>query len=259
MPTDDVDVSDRWREADLAAGRLDTAEGWRRELAKAIAQAAKARFSAVFTCPPGRPLEAQYASWPEQYDVLVRGVFERYLARIERGPDGSSRRPQGGAFAPLESASDRRLAQRVREELYEPAGVQGLITAPLVPEGSPYWIGWIVVGSEVDSAALMEAAGEPLERVAAIAARTLEHARRLAEAVGVVVPLAPPAPGLSLLSRREREVVELVVSGRTDAEIASMLRISEQTVGSHLKRIYEKLQVHSRVALTARVSGAVRR
>ncbi|MBX3248854.1 MAG: response regulator [Myxococcales bacterium] len=60
---------------------------------------------------------------------------------------------------------------------------------------------------------------------------------------------------LAALSGREREVVTLVVEARSVREIAKQLFISEHTVRNHLRAIYAKLDVHSRVELVRRVMG----
>ncbi|HEX8854928.1 MAG TPA: helix-turn-helix transcriptional regulator, partial [Thermoleophilaceae bacterium] len=60
--------------------------------------------------------------------------------------------------------------------------------------------------------------------------------------------------GLAGLSPREREVAEEVASGKTNRDIAATLFLSEKTVESHLARIYSKLGVHSRAALTGIVA-----
>jgi DNA-binding NarL/FixJ family response regulator len=70
------------------------------------------------------------------------------------------------------------------------------------------------------------------------------------------VPPAPPvamSPALDRLSAREREVVDLVVNAESVRDIAKQLFISEHTVRNHLRAIYEKLGVHSRVELVRRV------
>ncbi len=46
---------------------------------------------------------------------------------------------------------------------------------------------------------------------------------------------------LSRLSRREREVLQLVVEGKTNTEIADILSISPRTVDSHRARLMQKL------------------
>ena len=50
---------------------------------------------------------------------------------------------------------------------------------------------------------------------------------------------------LAQLTQREREVLDLVVGGRMNREIAESLDISIKTVEAHRARIMEKLQVHS--------------
>lgn len=55
------------------------------------------------------------------------------------------------------------------------------------------------------------------------------------------------AEGESLsLSTREREVLNLLSRGFAYQEIARLLEVSPHTVGTYVKRLYEKLQVHSR-------------
>jgi DNA-binding NarL/FixJ family response regulator len=51
------------------------------------------------------------------------------------------------------------------------------------------------------------------------------------------------------LTRRERELVQWVVAGLHNREIAEKLAISEGTVKTHLHHIYTKLQVPNRLAL----------
>jgi len=50
-----------------------------------------------------------------------------------------------------------------------------------------------------------------------------------------------------LLSERETEVLKLVAQGYVNKEIAQRLGISPATVSSHIKNLYRKLAVHSRV------------
>jgi RNA polymerase sigma factor (sigma-70 family) len=74
-----------------------------------------------------------------------------------------------------------------------------------------------------------------------------------------------PAPEAQLakvvdpLSDRELEVLELVVAGMTNSEIAERLVISEATVKNHLKNILEKLHLRNRTeaAVFALRSGLI--
>jgi len=59
---------------------------------------------------------------------------------------------------------------------------------------------------------------------------------------------ASAAPGL--LTRREREIAELVASGLSNREIATRLFISKRTVDAHVEHIFSKLEISSRVQLT---------
>ena len=58
------------------------------------------------------------------------------------------------------------------------------------------------------------------------------------------------------LSKREVEVLELVLDGCRNKEIADTLSISQETVRVHLRTIFAKLDVHDR---TAAVKVALRR
>jgi two-component system NarL family response regulator len=48
------------------------------------------------------------------------------------------------------------------------------------------------------------------------------------------------------LTERERDVLESLIKGRSNKEIASGLCLSEETVKSHLKTLFGKLRVHDR-------------
>jgi DNA-binding NarL/FixJ family response regulator len=54
------------------------------------------------------------------------------------------------------------------------------------------------------------------------------------------------------LTKREHEILELLVQGLSYKEIAAKCFISPETMNSHIKNIYQKLNVHSRAQITAR-------
>lgn len=65
----------------------------------------------------------------------------------------------------------------------------------------------------------------------------------------VFQPTEPSVEALILtLTKREREVLELLGCGYSNTDIAKLLFISEHTVNDHTKKIYRKLDVHSRHA-----------
>jgi DNA-binding CsgD family transcriptional regulator len=57
------------------------------------------------------------------------------------------------------------------------------------------------------------------------------------------------------LSNRELEVVQLLLEGKSNKLIASALNVSDRTVEFHLKNIYEKFQVRSRVELVLKLGN----
>ena len=65
----------------------------------------------------------------------------------------------------------------------------------------------------------------------------------------------PPADELDVLSEREREVLQLLSEGSMYKEIAGHLNISIDTVRSHVRKIYEKLHVHSRTGAVLKYFG----
>ncbi|NMB69540.1 MAG: DUF805 domain-containing protein [Chloroflexi bacterium] len=62
---------------------------------------------------------------------------------------------------------------------------------------------------------------------------------------------------LTGLSKREREVVELLLEGKSNKQIALSLHITGHTVEFHLKNIYSKCQVSSRTELILKLGNSV--
>lgn len=76
----------------------------------------------------------------------------------------------------------------------------------------------------------------------AVAEQVIRDYVRLAE--------AEAGSALSVLSGREREVMQLIADGHSTKEIAGELHLSVKTVESHRKQIMEKLGLHSVAELT---------
>ena len=65
-----------------------------------------------------------------------------------------------------------------------------------------------------------------------------------------------PSTGWGSLTDAERRVAKLIASGHTNKSAASILGISVNTIGTHLRAIFVKLEVQSRVQLTSHLHGA---
>lgn len=61
---------------------------------------------------------------------------------------------------------------------------------------------------------------------------------------------------VQLLSEREKEVVDHLLQGKSNKLIARSLSISDRTVEFHLKNIYAKFQVSSRVELILKLGNS---
>ena len=62
---------------------------------------------------------------------------------------------------------------------------------------------------------------------------------------------------VELLTPRELQIVALVASGHVNKQVADILRISEWTVSTHLRRIFAKLGVDTRAAMVSRCFGGI--
>lgn len=60
---------------------------------------------------------------------------------------------------------------------------------------------------------------------------------------------AKPATGWSSLTQAERRVATLISAGHTNKSAASELGVSTNTVGTHLRSVFAKLDIQSRVQL----------
>lgn len=97
----------------------------------------------------------------------------------------------------------------------------------------------------------LHAGGSPITPT--VARLVLKRMSTPGNAPGVSSPNVPP-PGdtsstlVERLSAREVDVLNQIAVGYSTAEIASRLSISVHTVTAHIRRVYQKLQVHSRSA-----------
>lgn len=88
----------------------------------------------------------------------------------------------------------------------------------------------------------LRAGGSP---ISPIIARQLLRRFQPAGPAAAAGTAAAPAPEVAL-SARESEVLGLIAKGFNFAEIARLLEVSPHTITAHVKKIYQKLAVHSR-------------
>jgi DNA-binding CsgD family transcriptional regulator len=63
--------------------------------------------------------------------------------------------------------------------------------------------------------------------------------------------------GVAALTERELQVARMIIDRRTNAEIAAALFLSPKTVESHIRNLFHKLSVSSRVEVARAVERAV--
>ena len=88
---------------------------------------------------------------------------------------------------------------------------------------------------------LLRAGGSP---VSPVVARSVLRAIRNRMSPQITRSNTPTEP--NPLSARETEILQLLAKGMSFNEIGDILSISPHTVTAHIKKIYRKLQVHSR-------------
>lgn len=213
----------------LAQGRIDTAlAAIRRALDEAEDPIARSRLlpACVEVMLEAGDVETARAA-ADELDAIAARHDAPFLAALAAGAAGAVLLAEGDPRAAL---VDLRAAQRSWRELDAPhqaARVRLLIGIACRDLGD-------AANAELD----FEAARGALEELDA--APDLD---RLARLVGSSKPGG--------LSRREREVLTLVATGKTNRAIATELVISEKTVARHVSNIFTKLGVSSRAEATA--------
>src|SRR5262249_46009503 len=116
---------------------------------------------------------------------------------------------------------------------------------------------WERAGCRYERAVTLASSGKPdaIRHAIAVldqlgAAPAAAYARRRLRELGVASvprgPYASTAANPAGLTGREQEVIELVATGLTNAEIAARLFLSKKTVERHLAGVFAKLDVGSR-------------
>lgn len=182
---------------------------------------------------------------------LLLDAVEEVLVRNEVEVVGKSTAPQRA----LDLVSERRPELLVTEIRFPGNGVDGI---ELLREARRrrHELRPIVFTAHDSS----QAVGAAFDAGAAAYVLKDAHPDDLASAIrqafhhSIYLPSAPPVGDMEgdvvgeseVLTRRESEIIRLVAEGHSNAELAKMLWVTEQTIKFHLSNIYRKLNVANR-------------
>ncbi len=144
------------------------------------------------------------------------------------------------------AASDTSVAARPRADAVELDAVIGALVAPAqAPLDERIEA---VVGAMNGLCARFEALADEARSIGLLVA---DLGKGRTETIGLPRLMANPAfsGGPSKVSRREKEILMHLLSGRNNREISRELAISEKTVKNHLWKLYRKLGVKNRTQL----------
>jgi DNA-binding CsgD family transcriptional regulator len=202
----------RWRQAEAALPARDAREG--RAAARGPLLEALRIARELGAMPLARQLE----------ELAGRAMISLPPAPVPAGqPDPDEAIPSGGAAAEIATTGGGLVA-----------------TGPGFPEA-------VAAGSQ----AAVASAAQSAERRESAAGLIPGDRGVAVPAGGIAAAFVGPPPARSEaafgLSNREREVLGLIVQGRTNREIGERLFISQKTVGVHVGKILSKLGVSGRV------------
>ena len=152
------------------------------------------------------------------------GINERVLLDVNF-PGGSS----------LTAIAGIREASPVSRVVMLSAAADHAVVGRAIAEGASGY-----VGKEKPIAEIIDRLNQAVNGHVAVDAGLLQQALRTRK------PSDDPLWALQFLTDREWEVLDLLSTGATTEQIAKNLVLSSETVRSHLKNLYKKLEVNSR-------------
>ena len=238
-----VAAEERWRELRAQGAQIDAA---------ARAAPPRRRLEAVpeGTSPAKKPLELVWVVTPS-YSITMAGLKKTLEAKADVRIGGQSSAGSPSCVVLYASRPEEGCLEGIRRirELY-----------PGVP--------LLVLGSQLD----LGLARATLENGADGFVHAQMHPAQVLRAVEVVQKgeLAAPRqllryllsqnenPKIGDLTARKREILELVVEGLSNAEIAGRLYLSVSTIKQHLRAAYKVLGVHNRTEAAKTMRDAAR-
>jgi DNA-binding CsgD family transcriptional regulator len=191
-------------------------------------------FSVLFDrdLPPELNRPCLYTTYPEDW---MRDYVEKDYARID--PVLRAAGTSGYAFTweDLEKTSNFTSPQVRMMRLAEEAGLGAGIGVPL--RGSRA----LVAGVGLASSDRNDGADAHLDLLNALCSQFYVAFRRLHAKPAL-------AADVTSLSPKEREILSWVAAGKTDDEIGTILSISRNTVDTHMRNIFRKLDAPNRVS-----------
>lgn len=124
------------------------------------------------------------------------------------------------------------------DEAHVLAAIEAGATGYLLKDAAPAEI--------VEQLRVLKAGGSPISAVIARQMLRRSAAWVQSQRSGTKADAEPGGPGEAALSPREREVLQFCAKGYSYEEVAALMAVSRHTVTTFVKRIYRKLQVHSR-------------
>lgn len=190
-------------------------------------------------------LVARLRFFPEVRVAFEAASAAQFLALLDAAPDTVDvalldiELPESSGIAVASEVSRRHPGVGIL--MFTVFEAEETILAAIQAGASGYLLKESPVQSIVQAIREVHQGGVPLSR---------PIARRLLALLGSTTAGASPGPVPSGegLSPREIELLERVVLGETEGEIAVRLSISPHTVRTHIKNIYRKLHVRSRAS-----------
>ncbi len=193
------------------------------------------------------------ANDPELLRIALAVGDDELVAHVVEIAERRQRLNPGHRSALAIAAHVRGLASRRADDLKTAVGLLRSVGRPLARASALEDLGQLQVMNG-DTAGGIEALSEALRINTGIgalwdAARVRSRLRRLGVRRRIVQPQESPRTGWDALTAAEVQVARLAAEGKTNPEIAGQLFVSRFTVAAHLRRVFEKTGIRSRVEL----------
>ena len=181
--------------------------------------------------------------WLDALEGVLAGVGARVVAKTTSARE---------ALAAIERHQPQLLTLELDTQPGEPSGVEVIRRAKaIVPSMRAIVLSAHHDTSHIDGALAAGAAAYVVKTahpddVASAVRQAFDHSIYLAGAPSPAVSARAASERPGGLTRRELEILRLVAEGHSNAQLARILWVTEQTVKFHLSNVYRKLEVSNR-------------